>query len=171
MNDPSAEAIETLFATIDDLDAEVVRAVRDFGRVAELAGHPGMSNRIRVEITRRPHRQPTRLPAGEMAVYAFFYLGRALKVGKVGPKSGPRYTSQHYNPGSAGSNLARSLLTGRGVDGCEANELTIGSWIREQTDRVNLLLPADIGLPMLSLLEAFLHVRWAPAFEGRPSDI
>ena len=52
-----------------------------------------------------------------------------------------------------------------GIDGIEGSE--IGQWIREHTDRVNLLLPDHLGDSVLSLLEAFLHVRWKPVFEGR----
>jgi len=45
-----------------------------------------------------------------MAVYVFSKGPDVLKVGKVGAKSQARYTSQHYNPGSAMSTLAASIL-------------------------------------------------------------
>ena len=103
-----------------------------------------------------------------MAVYAFFLNGQALKVGKVGPKRAARYTSQHYNSASAKSTLARSILNNPGKMGAaELNPANVGSWIKHNTDRVNLLLPVTAGAPALSLLEAFLHVRWKPTFEGR----
>ncbi len=155
--------------SLEDMASSALKA---FAQVAVLAGSPYDLDLIKVEIRLRPHRAPTRLPAGQMAVYAFFHQGRALKVGKVGPNSGPRFTSQHYNPNSARSNLARSLLQGTAViDGMERDELTIGSWILKNTDRVNLLLPARAGMPLLTLLEAFLHVRWMPMFEGRTQEI
>ncbi len=36
-----------------------------------------------------------------------------VKVGKVGANSSARFCSQHYLPGSSGSNLAKSLLSER----------------------------------------------------------
>jgi len=156
---------------MDDIDKLVSEALADFRNVAALADAAFIADSITVEIARSPHRQPKSLPPGKMAVYAFFLNGQALKVGKVGPSSNARYTSQHYNPKSAGSNLARSILANPAqvsVLGIDASG--IGDWIRGHTDRVNLLAPASLGDPMLSLLESFLHVRWKPVFEGRGSD-
>lgn len=156
---------------MDDIDKLVSDALTDFRKVAILADAAFIADSITVEVTRRPHRQPKGLPAGKMAVYAFFLSGQALKVGKAGPSSNARYTSQHYNPKSAGSNLARSILaypTKVGALGIDASG--IGDWIKGHTDRVNLIAPASLGDPMLSLLESFLHVRWKPVFEGRGSD-
>lgn len=100
-----------------------------------------------------------------MAVYAFWSEGGWLKVGKVGPNSNARYTSQHYLAGSAPSTLAGSLMrsppTDNGFDPAQA-----GAWIRERTCRVNILLPAHQPRELLSLLEAFLHLRLRPRFEG-----
>ena len=33
---------------------------------------------------------------------------------------------------------------------------SVGQWIKRHADRINLLMPTSLGLPMLSLLEAFL---------------
>jgi hypothetical protein len=102
-----------------------------------------------------------------MAVYAFFLNDRALKVGKVGPNSGPRFTYQHYS-GSALSTLRRSILANQGKVGASGlDEKSRADWIRENTDRIDVLIPAHFGIPILSLLEAFLHVRWNPMFEGK----
>ena len=142
-------------------------ALADFERVAELARSPCAASTIEVQIADPPHRQPASLPTGKMAVYAFFHDGQALKVGKAGAKSAARYTSQHYNPNSAMSTLARSILTNPAKLGVAAlDDAAVGGWIRENTARVNLLIPASLGLPILSLLETFLHVRWKPRFEG-----
>ena len=148
---------------------EVVRdTLRDFQTVGALADAAYVKDCITVQITPKPHQQPRTLPMGQVAVYAFFYDGHALKVGKAGPNTNARYTSQHYYANSAPSTLARSILNNAsriGVSGL--SDASVGAWIRENTDRVNLLLPIAVGGPMLSLLEAFLHVRWKPAFEGR----
>lgn len=143
-------------------------ALSDFERVAELARSSCAAALIEVEIADPPHRQPSSLPTGKMAVYAFFHGGQALKVGMAGAKSAARYTSQHYNPNSAMSTLARSILTNPAKLGLTSlDDAAIGGWIRDNTARVNLLIPASLGLPILSLLESFLHVRWKPLFEGR----
>ena len=153
---------------MDTLNELVSEAISDFRKVAALAHAELLTDRVTIEIAVKPHKSPKSLPVDHMAVYAFFLNGRALKVGKAGPKSAARYTSQHYNPGSAGSNLAKSILANGakvGADGIDSG--SVGDWIRLHTDRVNLLLPINFGLPILSLLESFLHVRWRPLFEGR----
>ena len=93
------------------LQEVVSEAIKDFQQVAALARTEFLADKITIEIAPKPHKAPTVLPAGRMAVYAFFLNGQALKVGKAGPKSSARYTSQHYNPASAMSTLARSILT------------------------------------------------------------
>jgi hypothetical protein len=89
------------------------------------------------------------------------------KVGKVGPKSQARYTSQHYNPESALSTLAASLMRDTKMKTVgDFDQAAPGNWIRRFTHRVNVLLPANIDPAILSLLEAFLHARLAPRYEG-----
>ena len=146
---------------------EIEHALSAFVSVAELAGNPISVAEITVEYLPAPHRQPVRLPPGMMAVYAFWGDDVWLKIGKVGPKSNARYTSQHYNAGSARSTLAGSLVN----DPCMQtvggfDPLSVGAWIRESTHRVNILLPAPRQFALLSLLEAFLHVRLHPRYEG-----
>lgn len=146
---------------------EIENAVTAFLTVAELACEPIPRDDIVVEYLAAPHRPPTRLPVGSMAVYGFWSDGVWLKIGKAGPNSIARYTSQHYNAGSARSTLAGSLakdphmLT---VPGFDPN--AVGAWIKTATHRVNILLPADRQSALLSLLEAFLHLRLKPRFEG-----
>lgn len=153
---------------MNEIEKFVSQALADFRKVAALADAEFIADSIATEIMPKPHRQPKGLPLGKMAVYAFFLNGHALKVGKVGPNSGPRYTSQHYNPNSSRSNLARSILANPvKIGATSVDELSVGDWIRQYTDRVNLLVPRSLGDPMLSLLESFLHVRWKPEFEGR----
>jgi hypothetical protein len=62
----------------------------------------------------------------------------------------------------------KSILTNATrVDAVGIDSKSVGDWIRLHTDRVNLLVPVATGPPILSLLEAFLQVRWKPLFEGR----
>jgi hypothetical protein len=151
-----------------DIRALIDEALADFQQVGILAGAEIAADKITIEIRGKPHRAPTSLPIGRMAVYAFFLDGKALKIGKAGRKTSARYTSQHYNPASAKSTLARSILANPNkVHATGVDAQSAGDWIKRHTDRANLLVPASFGLPLLSLLEAFLHVRWNPMFEGR----
>jgi hypothetical protein len=150
-----------------DWRTEIDQALTDFIVVAELAGHPITATNLEREYLVAPHRAPSKLPAGKMAVYCFWGDRSWLKVGKVGPKSQARYTSQHYNPAGALSTLAGSLVRDANMKTVrDFEELTPGNWIRSFTHRVNILLPASAGPAILSLLEAFLHARLAPRYEG-----
>lgn len=107
-----------------------------------------------------------------MAVYCFFLNGTALKVGMAGPNSNARFRSHHYGHSRAGSTLARSILKYPGKIGIgPALADSVGDWIKNNTDRVDLLLPSSWGRPMLSQLESFLHARWTPIYEGTVASI
>ena len=150
---------------------EPLSLVQDFRRVAELALASVPVGAIALEALPALHRPPSSLPAGKMAVYVFVWKGQCLKVGKVGPKSQARYTSQHYAPSSSASNLARSLL-GANADLAlsDLTESNVGHWIRTNVDRVNFLLDVQCGVPVLTLLESFLQCRLNPKFEGFESQ-
>ncbi len=139
---------------------------RDFTAAAALAGVPIPSSEIEIVELTAPHRRPSSLPKGKLAVYAFIYGERCLKVGKAGQRSAARYCSQHYGM-SAPSTLAKSLLANQsriGVSGL--SEENVGEWICQNTRRVNFLLPSSRGIFLLSLLEAFVQCRLNPEFEG-----
>lgn len=86
----------------------------DFIKVCRLADIVKITkDDIGIEILERgEHEKINTLKKGQMAVYMFEMGQEYLKIGKVGPKSHPRYKSQHYNPRSAKSTLAASLLMG-----------------------------------------------------------
>lgn len=140
-------------------------------RLAHVPLPPGS---LRIELLGAPHQRPT-LPPDTQAVYAFFLGDVCLKVGKAGPLSGARFTSQHYGL-NAPSTLARSLLTRCGdleglVSAGRLEELaaldagTIGPWLERNTSRVSVFLPGEAGREVLSLAEAFLQCRWKPVYE------
>lgn len=142
------------------------RALKDFRAVAELAFEPIRDEDLTCEYHPAPHTPPKNLPRGMMGVYCFWGDGEWLKIGKVGPKSQARYTSQHYGF-SAPSTLAKSLAKDEamlGVSGFDSE--SPGEWIKSSTHRVNILIPAARGRAVLSLLEAFLHARLGPRYEG-----
>lgn len=147
------------------------QTLTDFATVARLAGVMLAAGEIRIEALPAPHAPPTRLPAGAMAVYVFTHGSDVLKVGKVGPKSQARYTSQHYNPGSAQSTLAASMIADAERLGLGEDDMAeIGGWIRTNVDRVNILVPAHLGVPVLTPLESFLQCRLRPRYEGFKSQ-
>lgn len=145
--------------------------VDDFLAVAELAHMPITRGQLTVESLPAPHRPPSRLPAGRMAVYVFAYGDTTLKVGKAGSNSQARYISQHYNAGSAPSTLATSLIKrGAEIGIPDLSNESVSEWIKTHTDRINFVLESEAGIDSLSLLEAFLHCRLKPVFEGFASQ-
>ena len=143
----------------------------DFLAVAELAEIKMQPDAIRVETLNMPHRAPRNLPKGKMAVYVFSDKERVLKVGKAGPRSQARYTSQHYNAGSAPSTLAASILKDKdAVQRYDLNKGNVSDWIKTNTDRVNFILDADVGMWGLMLLEVFIQCRLQPVYEGFSSQ-
>ena len=146
---------------------EIEDAMSAFEQVASLAAMPiSRAHWGPPECWPAPHEQPGSLPSGKMAIYGFWGDGAWLKIGMVGAKSQARYTSQHYNPGSARSTIAASLANDprmRLVAGFDPERP--GEWLKTHCHRVNILLDAKHGRPLLALLEAFLHVRLNPRYE------
>ena len=105
----------------------------------------------------QPHSAPRKLPDGKMAVYTFIYDGNFLKIGKAGPNSNARYTSQHYNPGSANSNLAKSLIEDAEMEIYGLTENNVSDWIKYNCRRIDIEMDADLGVFTLELVEAVLH--------------
>ena len=139
----------------------------DFLVVAKLGGIKINLDDIDIEILEMPHKPPINLPNGKMAVYIFSSKECVLKVGKAGSRSQARYTSQHYNPGSAPSTLAASILKDKNAgQRCRLTEENISDWIKKNTDRTNFLLDANMDKWLLNLLEAFVQCRLKPVFEG-----
>lgn len=145
--------------------------VQDFLKVASLAGVQVGEIEISLSRTDTSHEPPKRLPAGKMAVYVFTFNGMVLKVGKAGPKSSARFTSHHYNPASAPSTLAASILKNPQVLGVTGlSDENVGSWLKNNTSRTNFILDAKCGIQALTLLEIFLQCRLKPRFEGFASQ-
>lgn len=145
---------------------EVTEALDAFVTVARLAGVPMQMTDLITEFNDAPHTAPKLLPSGYMAIYGFCHNGEWLKIGKAGAQSQARYTSQHYNAGSAPSTLAASLLRDVPPDPLGLERTNPGGWIKMHCCRCNILMAADYGKPTLSLLESFLHVRLRPRYEG-----
>lgn len=148
--------------------------IEDFLKVYKLAIDNDIlsKNEIEIEIfTAGQKHVPNKLPKGKMAVYIFIAKDQSIcyKVGKVGVNSNARYQSQHYNPDSSKSNLAKSLLDDYDIND-KFNGDNIADWIKTNTTRINLLLPANKSVFILNLLEAFLQIRFQPKYEGYKSQ-
>lgn len=146
---------------------QVETALNAFLTVAALSGHPINRDEFEVEFLSAPHRPPTRLPDNKVAVYGFWGDGSWLKIGKAGPNSHARYSSQHYCPGSARSTLAGSLLKDHHMRTVGTFSLDApGTYVKAETSRFNILMEAQRHGELLPLLEAFLHLRLKPRYEG-----
>lgn len=110
------------------------------------------------------------LPKGKMGIYCFYYNGKFLKIGKVGPKSNARFLSQHYNPNSSKSNLASSILNDSKINYLNLNEKNISDWIKNNCQRIDILLDESLGIFSLELIEAILHYKYQPVYEGFKSQ-
>ncbi|MBQ9329704.1 MAG: hypothetical protein IJ221_01775 [Oscillibacter sp.] len=113
----------------------------------------------------QPH-VPQPLRPGTMGVYTFLYQDAFLKIGKAGPNSGARFSSQHYLPNSSASNLARSILNDTRMQDLVLTEKNIGSWTKQNTGRIDILLDASLGIFTPELIEAALHFKYGPRYEG-----
>ena len=146
--------------------------IRDFVQVARLSGFAIGAEAVTHEVLPAPHK-PHTLPKDNQAVYVFSLAPPGLtilKVGRVGPRSNARFMSQHYNPNSSRSNLAKSLLwhqeTWSQLGIATLDEATVGDWLKTHTARDHFYLNAGQSKLLLNLLESFMHGRLRPLFEG-----
>ena len=116
-----------------------------------------------------PH-VPKSLPPGMMGIYSFYYEDRFLKIGKAGSKSNARFLSQHYNPHSASSNLASSILKDCNMAYLNLTSQNISDWIKSHCRRIDILLDESLGVFTLELVEAILHYKYEPLYEGFSSQ-
>lgn len=147
----------------DDIETSIDR----FLTVASLTGNPISRDDIATDFLAAPHVPPTRLPKGKMAVDGFHGHDQRLKMGKAGAKSNGCYTQHHYHLDMVEYSPPRSHeedLYMPAVPGLDPH--VPGEWIKAEISRVNILLPAERGELLLSLLEAFLHCRLRPRYEG-----
>ena len=101
-----------------------------------------------------------------MAIYTFQKDGEYLKIGKAGPNSDARFRSQHYSPNRAKSNLAKSLLDDPDMAPNNLGESIIAEWIKNNIRRIDILIDSDTNIFVLNFLEAFLHCKFKPKYEG-----
>ena len=147
---------------INDID----KIIKD---ITSVLGKPIENKKFRIIDRGIPHK-PESLPPGTMGIYAFSYNGEALKIGKAGSNSNARFLSQHYNPKSAQSTLAASILMDERMQNLEIDEDNIKQWIKNNCRRVDVLFDSDLSIFTLELIEAALHYTYEPRYEGFSSQ-
>jgi len=151
----------------DDLKRLFESALSDFQQCVKIAV-PDRPPDLRYEFDIRwpPHKRPGRLK-GRGAIYTFFWPERNefLKIGKAGSGSENRYRSHHYN-GKAGSTLRADLLKNCNKLGIPCSTEKIEDWMLDNLARADVLFAPGYDDFVLAMLEAFLHLRWRPRFEG-----
>jgi len=148
---------------VDDAIIEEISST--IAAVSSLLGHDIPSGKIMVIDRGIPH-TPRSLRSGTMGVYTFLYNGRFIKIGKAGPNSNARFFSQHYTPGSAQSTLSASILADEDMRGMGITEQNVGSWIKQNCRRIDVIIDSDLGIFTLELIEAVLHYKYEPKYEG-----
>jgi hypothetical protein len=143
---------------LNELKDQLIQIIRSTGTEIN-------ENQIMILDRGVPHKTST-LPKGRMAIYSFIYQDRFLKIGKAGPNSNARFNSQHYDPKNSQSNLAKSLLADPKLVELNLDVTTIKEWIITNTRRIDFLVDATLGIFVLNLIEAFLHLKYRPKYEG-----
>jgi hypothetical protein len=139
--------------------------INNFFEALRLAGVNVDKAKISIDDLGCPH-APKGLPRGKMAIYTFQKDGEYLKIGKAGPNSDARFRSQHYSPNRAKSNLAKSLLDDPDMAPNNLGESIIAEWIKNNVQRIDILIDSDTNIFVLNFLEAFLHCKFKPKYEG-----
>lgn len=132
--------------------------------VSKYLGNVIPSESYEIILREKPH-NPCSLPSGKMAVYMFRYNDQFLKIGKVGPKSNARFQNQHYSPKSARSNLAKSILNDIKMVNI-IGKIPIDEWIKNNCDRIDIIIDENVPEFTLELIEAILHYKYRPKYEG-----
>lgn len=151
----------------NDYRSEIENLIR---RELALLGRESDADKIKVVDLGVPH-TPRKLEAGTMAVYTFNLEGKFLKIGKVGSESPARFTYQHYKASGSPSTLAKSLLEDSSMkERYLLNESNVSGWIKEHCQRIDILIPVELGIFTLNLIEAVLHYKYEPVYEGHKSQ-
>lgn len=115
-----------------------------------------------------PHRQSS-LPKGYAAIYIFAYKSATgyeyLKIGKANAKSAARFTSQHYGF-SARSTLAKSICGDDKFRQIGIDQGNVKEWMLNNLHRVNIFISVEQGKAATELVEAILHYKFRPRYEG-----
>ena len=131
-------------------------------------GHPLPRKSYYIDDAGCPHKQPS-LPKGYAAIYIFTYESGTryeyLKIGKANANSAARFTSQHYGF-SAPSTLAQSICGDNEFRQMGISQENIKEWMLNNLHRINIFISIEQGKAATELVEAILHYRFRPRYEG-----
>ena len=68
------------------------------------------------------------------------------------------------------SNLAKSILSDVEMRDKGINEDNVGEWIKQNCRRIDIEIDADLGIFALEFIEAVLHYKYIPKYEGFSSQ-
>jgi len=139
--------------------------LKDLVNSALLAGFEVPNDALQLQILEPgldTHLTPA-LPYGFSAVYIFEHDEGVLKVGHCGLNCTPCFQSRHYGFAFP-STLARSLMNYEEWNHLY-NEDTVGNWIKENTTRYNIYIPASYRNYFRYFAEAFFILKFSPKFE------
>lgn len=129
-----------------------------------------------------PHSRKEKLRPGDRAIYIFYFplQKQFLKIGKASDNTCFQYRHYKYNSQKPTwkSSLPKSLWTDEKFK--EKNlknrkEEELGTWILENTERINIIIRKEIGDKdkltfTTNLLETCLQYEYKPIYEGHRSQ-
>lgn len=159
-------------------DDEASRLRQCLLKAAELGRVDIAPSEIEIRFQDPPHDRPS-LPFWSQAIYVFRLRSLYLKVGRAGPNSRSRMSTQHYTASTEYS-LANLIsenaeplmeeLSREEVQSLEALPVDrVGEWIANNCGRINIFIPAEYPRTTANLFEAVLLSRFDPCYEG-PRD-
>ena len=122
---------------------------------------------------------PTPLSKDRHGVYVFYNENNCFKVGKAGPNSQARWSSNHYHVyKTTRSSLAKSILYNKekvkkyyqpvhyvGIN--RLDNTNIKEWMKSNLSRIELTISYNSNELELNLLEAIALYKLKPIFEGK----
>ena len=140
------------------------------GALCDFRGIPGLVqssewSEVIVQFSANSHTRSKPLRNKQRVVYAFFQGTTWLRIGKTSYSQ--RSTSQHYGIERASSTLAKDIWANKEDFGFDGKKEDIGEWIFSNIGRADVVLPGHWPDTVARLLEAYLHYRLNPRFEGR----
>lgn len=132
----------------------------------------------KIITSQKGHNDIPQLKPNEMGIYIYIFEKEFLKIGKCWSNSGARWKYQHYNSCSTKSNLAKSIIGD--PEFCAKNNINlkdkvfIKDWIKNNTTRISIIIERGKSPQKeyfyLNLLEAWLHIKCNPKYEGYKSE-
>jgi hypothetical protein len=139
--------------------------LNDLLEAAKIAGFKEKEESLKLEVLKPGLKTHTNkaLPDGYSAVYLFDLNGTVLKVGHCGLNCSPCFQSRHYGF-SFKSSLAIFLTKDSSMNHLY-DKSSIKNWIKENTTRYNIYIPASYGNYFRTFAESFLVLKYKPKFE------